>query len=163
LVIVTSLIAPLLAQGAWGLIIVVPDDCPERRQTVAADLADTLAGMTGIRPTVAKSSERPEGPAILLGDEFAPAAVQATLTDERIGFDGYVIRSLDEQTLLLCGRKEGGHSNAAYGWLRELGCRWFMPGPHGEVIPKVAKVELADWDRVEKPAWICRQLWYSGA
>ena len=54
--------------------------------------------------------------------------MQAGLTEARFGFDDYIIRSLDEQTLLLCGRTEAGNVNAVYGWLRELGCRWFMPG-----------------------------------
>jgi len=147
--------------GVFALSVVVPPDCPEERLAVAADLAATLERMTGEPAPVVTAAAAPERPGILLGDEFAPEALHANLTPERIGYDGYVIRSLDDDTLLLCGRNEAGHANAAYGWLRALGCRWLMPGPHGEVIPRVPRPALAGWDEVEKPAWVHRQLWYS--
>ena len=158
---VVHLAALLPAGNAAELMIVVPETCPDGRLTAARDLAETLGRMIGSRPPVVKAPERSDGPAILVGDEFAPPAVRTELTEQRIGFDGYLIRSLDEQTLLLCGRREGGHSNAVYGWLRALGCRWFMPGPHGEVIPTVDKLVLDNWNRLEKPAFIHRDLWYS--
>ena len=161
LLIVVHLAGIFPAGHASEMTIVVPEVCPAGRLTVARDLAATLGRMTGSRPTLVTGSERPDGPAILLGDEFAPAAIRTELTEQRIGFDGYLIRSLDAQTLLLCGRREGGHSNAVYGWLRELGCRWFMPGPHGEVIPTVDKLVLDNWNRLEKPGYIHRDLWYS--
>ena len=147
--------------GAWALSVVVPPGCPAERQAVAADLAATLQEMTGTAVPVQTAATPPEGSAVLLGDEFAPAAVRSELTPERLGFDGYLIRSLDDDTLLLCGRREGGHMNAAYGWLRELGCRWFMPGPHAAVIPRAATPRLAGWDRFDRPAWVHRSLWYS--
>lgn len=160
--IVSGLTGLLPVGSSLGVTIVVPDVCPAGRWTAARDLAETLERMTGVAPIIVKASERAEGPAILLGDEFAPTDVRGGLNNKRIGFDGYVIRSLDERTLLLCGRREGGHSNAVYGWLRELGCRWFMPGPHGAVIPKVDTLVLDNWNRAEKPAFIHRRLWYSG-
>jgi len=147
------------------LALVLPADCPEQRQVVAADLAATLGRMTGEPVPVGMAADAeaiPGGPRVLLGDEFAPEPVRANLTAERIGYDGYVVRSLDDETLLLCGRTEAGHANAVYGWLRELGCRWFMPGPHGEVIPELQELVLADWDLTERPAYVHRQLWYSG-
>ena len=148
--------------SASEMTIVIPEVCSDGRFTAARDLAETLRRMTGSRPTVVHAPERPDGPAILLGDEFAPAAVRTELTKRRLGFDGYLIHSLDDQTLLLCGWCEEGHSNAVYGWLRELGCRWFMPGPHGDLIPTVDKLGLGNWNQREKPAYIHRDLWYSG-
>jgi hypothetical protein len=149
---------------AVALTVVVPTDCPEQRLVVAEDLTQTLTQMTGEEtPVVMRDAggDLPDGPVILLGDDYAPPEVAELLTDDRIGYDGYVIRSLDDETLLLCGRKEPGHSNAAYGWLRELGCRWLMPGPQASVIPQVDEVRLSGWDAVEKPVWVHRQLWYS--
>ncbi len=139
----------------------VPADCPAARLSVAADLAATLDRMTG-EPVPVVVADAPEGRGILVGDEFAPEQVRALLTPERVGHDGYVIRSLDGGRLLVCGRTEAGHANAVYGWLHELGCRWFMPGPNAEVIPRVTQPVLSGWDEVCKPAWIHRQLWYSG-
>lgn len=107
-------------------------------------------------------SRSPFPPAILVGDEFAFRNIRATLTDARVAFDGYVTRSLGERVLLPCGCTEQGHANAVYGWLRELGCRRFMPGTHGAVVPRVAELELGDRDREERPAYVHRQLWYSG-
>jgi len=161
---VFALMAPALlatGAGASALQVVVPPDCPEERLVVADDLCAILERMTGEPVPVVPAASAPDGPCVLLGDEFAPADVRESLTAERVGYDGYVIRSLDDDALLLCGRNEAGHGNAVYGWLRKLGCRWFMPGPHGEVIPE-REVTLGGWGAVEKPAWVHRQLWYSG-
>lgn len=155
------LIGLLGGARAFALSVVVPADCPEDRRTVADDLALTLERMTGEPTPVVTAAQPPPGPTILIGAEYAPAEVQAELTAERIGYDGYVIRSLGADRLLLCGRNEAGHANAVYGWLRALGCRWFMPGPHAEVIPRRG-VLLGGWTEVAKPAWVHRQLWYSG-
>ncbi|MBD3291497.1 MAG: DUF4838 domain-containing protein [Armatimonadia bacterium] len=149
---------------AAALSVVVPTDCSEARLVAADDFAKTLAQMTGSEvPVIMRDAdgELPEGPRVLLGDQYAPEDARADLTDERIGYDGYIIRSLGDDALLLCGRNDAGHSNAAYGWLREMGCRWLMPGPHAAVIPEADDVRLSGWDEVEKPAWVHRQLWYS--
>jgi len=149
---------------ALALSVVVPTDCSEERAAVADDLAQTLTQMTGEETPVvmcAAGGEFPAGPKVLLGDEYAPDEDRARLS-RHVGYDGYVVRSLDDDTLLLSGRNEAGHANAAYGWLRELGCRWLMPGPNAEVIPQVAEPRLGGWDEVEEPAWVHRNLWYSG-
>ncbi len=159
-----SVLTVFVASPAMALSVVVPSDCSEARLVIADDLAQTLEQMSGEEVPLAMrdaGQELPDGPRILLGDGYAPDDIRADLTDERIGYDGYVIRSLDDETLLLCGRTEPGHANAVYGWLRELGCRWLMPGPDAEVIPEVAEIGLNDWDVVEKPAWVHRNLWYS--
>ncbi|MGI5818382.1 MAG: DUF4838 domain-containing protein [Armatimonadota bacterium] len=164
LTIITAVALVLAATQAFALTVVVPPDPPEERLVVAEDLAATLTQMTGVEVVVVASDaggQLPAGPKVLVGDEYAPDEVRAELTDEHIGYDGYVIRSLDDDRLLLCGRREPGHANAVYGWLRELGCRWLMPGPDAEVIPEGAEVRLSDWDVVEKPAWVHRNLWYS--
>ena len=148
--------------GGAPLSIAIPKSAPDVRLAVTRDLADVLERMTGARPEVVRGESRPDRDVILVGSEFAPEDVLTTLTDARIGFDGYIIRSQGPRGLLLCGRTEQGHANAVYGWLRELGCRWFMPGPHGELIPERRNLELSGWDRVERPAYVHRQLWYSG-
>ncbi len=149
---------------ALALSVVVPTDCPQERAVVADDLAQTLTQMTGEDTRLLRRDPGralPDGPKVLLGDEFA-SRLDRTRLSRHVGYDGYVMRSLDDETLLLCGRNEAGHANAAYGWLRELGCRWLMPGPNAAVIPQTPEPRLSGWDEVEEPAWVHRNLWYSG-
>ena len=160
----TVLMMLVAAAQALALSVVVPADCPQERAVVADDVAQTLTQMTGEETRILKRDPGrtlPDGPKVLLGDEFA-TRLDRTRLSKHVGYDGYIMRSLDDETLLLCGRNEAGHANAAYGWLRELGCRWLMPGPNAEVIPRVAEPRLGGWDEVEEPAWVHRNLWYSG-
>ncbi len=165
-----SMVRPILltlavltaAAQAYALDVIIPRDCPQERVAVAEDLARCLTQMTGDEARVLRrdAAALPSGPKVLLGDEFSAGIDRARLS-RHVGYDGYVTRSLDEDTLLLCGQNEAGHANAAYGWLRELGCRWLMPGPNAEVIPQIAAPRLSGWDEIEKPAWVHRALWYS--
>ena len=61
---------------------------------------------------------------------------------------------------------EGGSLNAVYGFLRDLGVRWYMPGELGEVVPKQQSIALPEVDRTDRPDFAVRLFkWtsYGGA
>lgn len=51
-----------------------------------------------------------------------------------------------------------GSLNAVYAYLRELGVRWYMPGPLGEVLPKSRDIAMGEWDRATAPDWEIRSI-----
>jgi len=56
------------------------------------------------------------------------------------------------------GFDERGSYNAVCGFLRHLGCRWYMPGPLGEVIPDMPTIPLGEFDETAKPDFEIRQF-----
>ena len=67
----------------------------------------------------------------------------------------------DGDDLYLLGGSAKGALWAVYGLLDELGCRWYMPGDIGEVIPKRKDIVVDDKVRVDGPDFPYRQIWYS--
>ena len=48
---------------------------------------------------------------------------------------------------------------AVYDFLFEQGCRWYMPGEFGEVVPKRKTLEVGEADRFVKPAFLKHGYW----
>ena len=59
----------------------------------------------------------------------------------------------------LWGESDLASSYAVFEILDRLGCRWFMPGDLGEVIPRHAKIALAEEDSSLTPGTIYRGIW----
>jgi hypothetical protein len=61
----------------------------------------------------------------------------------------------------LIGESDLGTSYAIYTLLDQLGCRWFMPGEIGEVLPASKIVTVAEQDLSTGPRTAYRGLWYA--
>jgi len=48
----------------------------------------------------------------------------------------------DENSLTLAGNSPRGTLYAVYDFLKTQGCRWYLPGKRGEVIPKRGNLDL---------------------
>ncbi len=56
-----------------------------------------------------------------------------------------------------------GTLHAVYGFLHDLGVRWYMPGELGEVVPQLANISLPTVNRTAKPDYAVRHMyWYKG-
>ena len=51
-----------------------------------------------------------------------------------------------------------GSLHAVHDFLRRLGVRWFMPGPLGEVVPKLDSIRLSAVDLTVRPDFALRQM-----
>ncbi len=67
-------------------------------------------------------------------------------------------RKFNEETGLWL-QDEGGSFNAVNGFLQDLGARWYMPGELGEVVPRMASIELPEIDRTVHPDYPLR-FWH---
>jgi len=61
----------------------------------------------------------------------------------------------------LLGESDLATSYAIYEVLDRLGCRWYMPGEWGEVIPKTKTIALPEMDFSSAPGTIYRGIWYA--
>ncbi|HEV7403587.1 MAG TPA: DUF4838 domain-containing protein, partial [Chthoniobacteraceae bacterium] len=64
-------------------------------------------------------------------------------------------------TVGLLGESDLATSYAIYEVLDRLGCRWYMPGEWGEVIPKTKTIALPEMDLSSAPGTIYRGIWYA--
>ncbi|MCA1810020.1 MAG: hypothetical protein LC725_11325 [Lentisphaerae bacterium] len=53
---------------------------------------------------------------------------------------------------------KGGSLQAVYGFLRDLGVRWYMPGELGEVVPQRNSIDLPVVDQTVTPDYAYRDL-----
>lgn len=61
----------------------------------------------------------------------------------------------------LCGESDLAASYAVYEILDRLGCRWYMPGALGEVIPSLKTIALPAMNLDTAPATTYRGVWYA--
>lgn len=123
------------------------------------DLAGILERATGAKveiqsgPAAAGDERTP----ILIG-ELAEAAFgkPAKAHPEKQGFRMVV----KDGVVGLMGESDLATSYAIYTLLDQLGCRWFMPGEIGEVLPDTNTIELAEQDVSTGPHTVYRGLWY---
>ena len=138
----TSADAPLLLanEGRSQAAVVAPQDAAPNVQEAAADLANVLSRMTG---ATFQTANRP-------GRRQAALVVGAREADSGLPPLAYhVLREGDR--IYLSGGSDQGAVNAVYAFLRELGCRWYAPGPAGEVIPHRGTLEIGDLDLHDAP------------
>lgn len=146
-----------VASSPWG----VAEAERQRRRLAAsiADLARTLGKISGATLEVV-SGEPPAdfpGVSILVGSlataHFGPPAVQYPFKQ---GFR-YVVSG---RKVGLIGESDLAVSYAVYELLERLGCRWFIPGDLGEVLPRNADIRLPEVDFSSAPGTIYRGVWY---
>ncbi|MBI2805454.1 MAG: DUF4838 domain-containing protein [Planctomycetes bacterium] len=59
------------------------------------------------------------------------------------------------------GETDEGISYAIYELLDGLGCRWYVPGDLGEVIPSMKTITLAERDIKQVPGTVSRGVWFA--
>jgi hypothetical protein len=128
-------------------------------QAAVDDLRRTLGRMvgSGFELETVDHFAADAGPGIYVGVAgdfpWEPAAGKLSGQQFRICTD-------EHSRVLLIGGDAAGASNAVYGLLDRLGCRWFFPGRDWEVIPHLPAVRLS-LDETDKPDFeIQRRLVY---
>ncbi len=61
----------------------------------------------------------------------------------------------------LYGESDLASSYAIYELLDRLGCRWYLPGDLGEVIPDAKSIHLDDTDLALGPGTLTREIWHA--
>ena len=136
-----------------------PEDNRRRLRESIKDLAAILGRISGAKVDVVVGAP----PA---GDKRLPILV-GELAAERFGKpqkaypygQGFRIVVTD-QGVGLASESDLGTSYAIYTLLDQLGCRWYMPSPTGEVLPATKTVALAQQDLSSGPYTVFRGLWY---
>lgn len=158
---------PIIRDGVPTVSIVLADAPSAQAQRAAEVLQTFLERMSGAKLPIVAESNTPEGARILVGQSKALDMLDVTVPTgftTAMNEEGYVIKTLGE-TLVLAGNEERmyqGTLYAVYDALETVGCRWYFPGPLGELVPQMDTIIFPDTDRVERPSFRFRNIWYSG-
>jgi len=141
----------LVSGGSAQFRFVLPEDPDPMELKAAAELEQYFARLAG-RTSLTLPADAPV--AIEIG-----RAASNDLLLERASADesGYFIE-VTPSAVRLRGATPTGTLFAAYDLLERLGCRWFMPGEIGEVVPMIGMIQLPATSAVELPSFTSRNL-----
>ncbi len=151
-----------LAENERSLYEIVPVSITSHaEQTAISELADYLQRITGASFVISK--ERTKKPAIFVGSKdqsfFKGKFVHLQARDSfSIQTQQNASGAVD---IYLVGHDSIATAFAVYTFLEDLGCRWFMPGEIGQVVPKSATLLWERRERTEQPDFIFRQIWWA--
>lgn len=132
----------------------------QRLRESVRDLSRCLEKISGARVEIVPSAPLPgeKRLPILIGDlaekTFGSPAKKAIY---RQGFRVVIA----PKGIGLVGESPLATSYAIYEVLDRLGCRWYMPGELGEVIPELKSIVLEEMDLSSAPGTIYRGIWYA--
>lgn len=135
---------PLARDGKALAAIVSPEGA--RAGSPAAELKRYLDRITGAQFNIAASA-RP--PAIIVRQE------------EGLGRAVRIGQPDGHGNLVIAGSDERATFHAVYAFLYKLGCRWFMPGDIGEVIPRKPNLSARPPSGPFTPSLHMREHWYA--
>ena len=137
---------------------------PEQRRRLArdsvTDLARCLEKMSGCQiPIQTNTWNRGDVPVpILIGSK----AIARFGGPQKTNIHGQGYRLVISESGIGCiGQTPEGISYAIYELLDRLGCRWYMPGDIGEVLPERPTLTLPATDMAAVPHMIHRNIWYA--
>ncbi|MCS6953550.1 MAG: DUF4838 domain-containing protein [Bryobacterales bacterium] len=162
------LAAPAAPQGPLTLVqdgrspyaIVLSLDASPSERRGAEELQRFLEEISGARLPIVGEEERRRGPAIFVGAGRALERRGLRLPLERLGPEGFVLKTAGRDVVIAGGRLRGT-MYGVYEFLEKLGCRWFT----AEVsrIPKLRTVRIPPLDEMQIPAFEYREPFFTEA
>ncbi len=172
----TALVLPVAVHADISLVdagqptaTIILSNAPSDQAKYAAEVLQTyVKKITGAELPIAKESEPVEGNRILVGRSAAVQALNVAVPSghtSRMNEEAIIVKTVGD-TLVLVGNEDWNYRGtlfAVYDFLEtDLGCRWYFPGEYGEVLPHMDTLKVGALDRIERPSFRIRNLWYSG-
>jgi hypothetical protein len=149
----------LVSKHETEYVIVIGKNCSKSEIHAAEELSYFLNKITGASFLIVTDDSDIKDKEIILGQNRHFKALKIELSDEMIGKEGFIIRTVD-QKLVIAGSPVRGTLYGVYTFLEDfLGCRWFTDDVSH--IPKRETVELPQADVLQKPILEYREPYFS--
>ena len=146
--------------GARAIQVLRPDEPTRTEVFAAAELAAYLERIGGT-PVTVRPEAAPDEAAypVFVGRTAAsaPFAGQLAHPIADIQTDSFLV-TVDATRAVLVGGGDRGTLYAVYDLLESQGCRWYEPGPLGEIVPRRPTIRLPGGTRVERPVFAVREI-----
>jgi hypothetical protein len=154
----------LVGKGQPAATVIVPADADENEKLALQDLLAHIEQMSGAKLPVAtnapaalenavKEIQARGQVSVILGRLALPAVRQALGANAAVR--GAFALQVGKDRILAAGPEEGTYY-AVIELLEQLGCRWFIPGDLGAVIPELQTVEVKEQTTVQAPSFPSR-------
>ena len=153
--------APLkiLENGASRYRIVLQAAASPSEKAASAEMQACFKACSGIELPIVEGPVDDGRPMIVLGRGKTAAGLGVDPTDEQLGEQGYVVRTVAPH-LVIAGTAASGTLLGTRRFLEdELGVRWYAPG--ASKMPKHDKITVEQTDRLVKPGFLWRQTSYA--
>jgi hypothetical protein len=151
----------LAEKGRSNYDIIQGDQASATELMASSDLAAYLLRISGAKFEI--KNQKDQKPAI-----FVSSKNQSLIKDmfSHLQSPGsFSIRTRRDSTgrinIYLVGYDSTSTAFAVYTFLEDLGCRWFMPGEIGEVVPSAMPLAWQVRERSERPDFSYREIWWS--
>ncbi len=141
----------LVSRGTAHYHLVLPEDVHEMELSAAEEFETYMARLAGVADL-----RRADIPDVRV--EIGRAAEKPALQEQIAVDDSAFFIEVSDGIVRLRGTTPTATLYAVYDLLERLGCRWFMPGEIGEVVPTRPHIEVANFSVVEIPAFTGRIL-----
>ena len=153
----------LVADGQATATIVLPEKPDPLETHAAAELQRYAKAITGVTLPIANEPQKPQNLGLWLGRTAAAQSAGFTLSEEKLGRDGYAAKA-DEDGLVVVGQCPLGTLFGVYDLVeREFGVRWCEPDELGEVVPKADTLSIGTFRCEFKPSfrfrWVHSDDW----
>lgn len=149
----------LAEQGKSPYQIVIPAESIPSERYAAEELQAYLQKISGARLPIVSDSAAPASREILLGNNAHLRNAKTTIDFEKLGPDGFALRT-DKRRLVIAGGRPRGTLNGVYTFLEEnLGVRWFTP--ELEVVPHTNRLVLPVLNQTRIPALEYREVFWT--
>lgn len=157
----------LVRDGAPACGVLIDRAASEGERRAADELIACVQQMTGARLPIHTELATPRSPRLVVGSScFALSDAMRAWRDEIDArprhFRRDAIRLLRAGLdVFLCGSNDDSHFFAVVELLEMFGCRWVMPGPIGECIPRHKHLRIDRLDLSYVPPFELREYWIS--
>jgi len=153
--------ATLVKNGRPAAVLALPADADAAEKLAAKELTDHIEMMSGAK--LESASVDAAGVNDFLKQSKAAGRVPVFLgrnVRDRVGLAANAVRGafalhVTADAVMIAGVEEGT-TYGALELLEQLGCRWFMPGPLGTVVPKLATVDVRVQQTAQAPSFPSR-------
>jgi len=127
----------------------------------AHELAGYLKTMSGTHVPIRWDIDHAPGFRIYIGSTKLAPVDPADITQEKIGFDGFIIKSVKDG-VVIAGRTPLGTEHGIYHFAEEvLGIHWYTIEDDGPTIPKRSTIDISKLDMTVKPDFAWRGQYHS--
>jgi hypothetical protein len=146
----------LVDNGRAKAVLILADDAQEDEKLASVELREYFGKMSGAKLQLAHG-KAPEGLIeIRIGLYLAPE-LESIIHQQSRDPSAFVIK-VEPKKIILAGLSPEGTLFAAYEFLEQLGCRWFLPGELGTVVPRQKTITVVEGQTVRSPSFSGRHL-----
>jgi hypothetical protein len=133
--------------------IIIPAQPAIHHLYLATEARRLLQEMTGKQALILPDGDRRVGRGLYLG--LTPPGKDFARDLEGLGAEGVLV-DIAPDAVTCHAMSARGLNYAVYEFFRLLGCRWYMPGPRGTVVPRVEALTLPSTHLVHNPSFALR-------